>query len=190
MKKYMKIIIIVVVLLIVVSLSFLVYFKTTFISKKEVKNIVADHMNANSSDLYFDSIDFEIDKNIYEVEVYYQNEDYEYKINAKNGKIIYTDYINYTNQNSSNNGNKFNNNTSQNNLNQQTPNITEEEAKTIAFTHANLDANSVNFLKVELEHDHRTLVYEVDFVYNHYDYDYTIDAMSGEIISFDKDYYD
>ena len=159
MKKYGKIILIVVGIIVVVALIFLIYFKTTFMSKNEVKNIVANYMNANSNDLYFDSIDFEMDKNIYEVEVYYQNKDYEYKINAKNGKVIYTDFRNGANQNNSSNGNKFNNNSNngnanQNNLNQQTANISEEEAKDIALTHANLAANSVSFLRTELDHDH------------------------------------
>lgn len=202
MKKYGKIILIVVGIIVVVALIFLIYFKTTIMSKNEIKNIVANYMNANSNDLYFDSIDlyfdsidFEMDKNIYEVEVYYQNKDYEYKINAKNGKVIYTDFRNDTNQNNSSNGNKFNNNSNngnanQNNLNQQTANISEEEAKDIALTHANLAANSVSFLRTELDHDHRTLVYEVDFIYDNYEYDYMIDAMSGEIISYDKDYHD
>lgn len=195
MKKYGKIILIVVGIIVVVALIFLIYFKTTFMSKNEIKNIVANYMNANSNDLYFDSIDFEMDKNIYEVEVYYQNKDYEYKINAKNGKVIYTDFRNDTNQNNSSNGNKFNNNSNngnanQNNLNQQTANISEEEAKDIALTHVNLAANSVSFLRTELDHDHRTLFYEVDFIYDNYEYDYTIDAMSGEIISYDKDYHD
>lgn len=195
MKKYGKIILIVVGIIVVVALIFLIYFKTTFMSKNEVKNIVADYMNANSNDLYFDSIDFEMDKKIYEVEVYYQNKDYEYKINAKNGKVIYTDFRNDTNQNNSSNGNKFNDNSNngnanQNSLNQQTANISEEEAKDIALTHANLASNSVSFLRTELDHDHRTLVYEVDFIYDNYEYDYTIDAMSGEIISYDKDYHD
>ena len=106
MKKYGKIIIIVVGIIVVIALLILIYFKTAFISKNEVKNIVAENMNVSSSDLYFEDIDFDLDKGIYEVEVWYINDAaYEYKIDAKEGKIIYTDFKYFTNQNNSSNGN-------------------------------------------------------------------------------------
>ncbi len=195
MKKYGKIIIIVVGILVVIALLILIYFKTTFISKNEVKDIVADNMNVSSSDLYFESIDFEFDNSIYEVEVYYQNRDYEYKIDAKEGKIIYTDYRNLNannNHNSSNNNNNNSNTNSSTNGNLNGPNISAasislDEAKNIALTNAGLDINSVRFTREELDHDNHTLVYELEFFYNNIEYDYEINATTGDIISYDKD---
>ena len=202
MKKYGKIIIIVVGILVVLALLILIYFKTTFISKNEVKDIVADNMNVSSSDLYFESIDFEFDNSIYEVEVYYQNRDYEYKIDAKEGKVIYTDYRSVNtnnNQNNTNNGNNNNNGNSngnsnnngnsngQNSLNGVTASISLDESKNIALTNAGLDINSVRFTREELEHDNHTLVYELEFFYNNIEYDYEINATTGDIISYDKD---
>lgn len=189
MKKYGKIIIIVVGILVVLALLILIYFKTTFISKNEVKDIVTKNMNVSSGDLYFESIDFEFDNGIYEVEVYYQNRDYEYKIDAKEGKIIYTDFrnINTNNQNNSNNGNNNGNSNGQNSLNGVTASITLEEAKNIALTNAGLDINSVRFTREELDHDNHTLVYELEFYYNNIEYDYEINATTGDIISYDKD---
>lgn len=201
MKKYRKIIIIAVGIIAVLALLILIYFKTTFISKNEVKNIVADNMSVNSSDLYFESIDFEFDNGIYEVEVYYQNRDYEYKIDAKEGKIIYTDYRSVNtnnNQNNTNNGNNNSNGNSnsssnngnsngQNSLNGVTASISLDEAKNIALTNASLDINSVRFTREELDHDNHTLVYELEFFYNNIEYDYEINATTGDIISYDKD---
>ena len=196
MKKYGKIIIIVVGILVVLALLILIYFKTAFISKNEVKDIVADNMNVSSSDLYFESIDFELDNSVYEVEVYYQNRDYEYKIDAKEGKVIYTDFrnVNTNNQNNSSNGNNNNNGNSnnsnsngQNSLNGVTASISLDEAKNIALTDAGLDINSVQFTREELEHDNHTLVYELEFFYNNIEYDYEINATTGDIISYDKD---
>ena len=196
MKKYGKIIIIVVGILVVLALLILIYFKTAFISKNEVKDIVADNMNVSSSDLYFESIDFELDNSVYEVEVYYQSRDYEYKIDAKEGKVIYTDFrnVNTNNQNNSSNGNNNNNGNSnnsnsngQNSLNGVTASITLDEAKNIALTDAGLDINSVQFTREELEHDNHTLVYELEFFYNNIEYDYEINATTGDIISYDKD---
>ena len=195
-KKYGKIIIIVVGILAVLALLILIYFKTAFISKNEVKDIVADNMNVSSSDLYFESIDFELDNSVYEVEVYYKNRDYEYKIDAKEGKVIYTDFrnVNTNNQNNSSNGNNNNNGNSnnsnsngQNSLNGVTASITLDEAKNIALTDAGLDINSVQFTREELEHDNHTLVYELEFFYNNIEYDYEINATTGDIISYDKD---
>ena len=184
MKKYGKIIIIIVGILVVLALLILIYFKTTFISKNEVKDIVADNMNVGSSDLYFESIDFEFDKSIYEVEVYYQNKDYEYKIDAKEGKVIYTDYRKI---NTNNNANNSNTNGNVNGPNISAANITLEEAKNIALNHANLTADKVQFLRTEQDYDDGILNYEIDFNYDIYEYDYKINANTGEIISYDKD---
>ena len=194
MKKHIKKIIIVVGILAVIALLLLIYFKITYISKNEVKEIIAANMNVSSGDLYFENIDFELDNSVYEVEVYYQNRDYEYKIDAKEGKIIYTDFKYFTNQNNSNNnsnnsnanGSNSNNNSGNTN-NIPTASITVDEAKNIALTHANLTEDTVQFLRTEQEYDDGVLVYEIDFNYNTYEYDYKINANTGEIFSYDRD---
>lgn len=189
MKKHKKTIIITVGVILIIVLLFLVYFKTTFISKNEVKSIVATNMNVNSEVLYFESIDFEFDKKIYEVEVYYNNRDYEYKIDAKKGNIIYTDYVKITNNNSNSNPNQSNGNngaSENNNINETTSSITLDNAKTIALTDAGLDINHVKFIKEELDYDNHTLVYELEFIAGSTEYDYEISANTGEIISFDR----
>ena len=187
MKKYGKIIIIVVGILVVIALLILIYFKTTFISKNEVKDIVSNNMNVSSSDLYFESIDFEMDKSVYEVEVYYQNKDYEYKIDAKDGKIIYTDF-NVNNSINDNNSNNSNTNDSTNNGNNTaTASIPLDEAKNIALTHANLTEDTVSLLRTEQEYDDGVLVYEIDFTHGDFEYDYKINANTGEVVSYDRD---
>ncbi len=198
MKKYGKIIIIVVGILVVIALLILIYFKTTFISKNEVKDIVAANMNVSSSDLYFEDIDFDFDKGVYEVEVWYINDAvYEYKIDARTstegGRIIYTDFKYFTNgitddknsNNSNNNSNNYSTNGSTNNAT--TASITVDEAKNIALTNANLTENVVQFLRTEQEYDNGVLVYEIDFTYGDYEYDYKINANTSEIVSFDRD---
>lgn len=192
MKKNGKIIIIVVGIVVVVALLILLYFKTAFISKDEVKNIVANNMSVSSGDLYFDSVDLEMDKNVYEVEVSYQNREYEYKIDAKNGKVIYTDYKtanNITDNNGNNSNNNNSNGTIGNDINMPNNNasITVEKAKSIALTNANLTEDAVKFLKTELDHENGVLVYEIDFTYGEFEYDYKINANTGEIINHNKE---
>ena len=193
MKKYGKIIIIVVGILVVIALLILIYFKTTFISKDDVKDIIAANMNANVNDLYFEDIDFDFDKGVYEVEVYYHNDAYEYKVDARTstegGSIIYTDFKYFTNgitdDNNSNNSNNSSTNGSSNNAT--TASITVDEAKNIALTHANLTEDAVSLLRTEQEYDDGVLVYEIDFTHGDFEYDYKINANTGEVVSYDRD---
>ena len=193
MKKNGKIIIIIVGIVVVVALLVLIYFKTAFISENEVKDVVADNMSVNSGDLYFESIDLEMDKNVYEVEVSYQNREYEYRIDAKNGKVIYTDYKTDNNI-TDNNGNNNNSNDNANgtigndtNVPNNNASITVDEAKNIALTNANLTEDAVQFLRTEQEYDDGVLVYEIDFTHGDFEYDYKINANTGEVVSYDRD---
>ncbi len=193
MKKYGKIIIIVVGILIVIALLILIYFKTAFISKDDVKDIIAANMNANVNDLYFEDIDFDFDKGVYEVEVYYHNDAYEYKVDARTstegGSIIYTDFNttnSITSDNSSNNNSNANDSTNNGN-NATTASITVEEAKNIALINANLTEDAVQFLRTEQEYDDGVLVYEIDFTSGDYEYDYKINANTGDVVSYDRD---
>jgi len=65
--------------------------------------------------------------------------------------------------------------------------VTEEEAKEIALSHAGLQAEDVTFIKSGLELDDGKQKYEVEFYSGNTEYDYDIDAASGEILSFDSD---
>ena len=192
MKNTKKIIIIVIGVLLILALIFLIYLKVAFISKSEVKDIIAANMNVNVNDLYFESIDLELDKGIYEVEVYYHNDDYEYKIDAKSategGRSIYTDFKYFTNSIIDNNNSNTNESTNNENAsNSNTTTITIDEARDIALNHASTNINSITHLRTERDYENNTLVYEVDFIYNNYEYDYKIDAATGTIISYDVD---
>ena len=65
--------------------------------------------------------------------------------------------------------------------------ITADEAKNIALAHAKLAKKDVTFVKAELETDNNILIYDVDFYSGNVEYDYDIDAVTGEIISSDLD---
>ena len=66
--------------------------------------------------------------------------------------------------------------------------ITADEAKRIALAHAKLAEKDVTFVKVELElEDNNRYEYDVDFYSGNVEYDYEIDAVSGTILSADKD---
>ena len=66
--------------------------------------------------------------------------------------------------------------------------IGEEAAKTAALTHAGLVETDVTFLRSYLEWDDGRQVYDVEFYTADYqEYDYEIDASTGDVLSFDYD---
>lgn len=81
-----------------------------------------------------------------------------------------------------NNGNNTNNSKSMNLM----AGITANDAKEAALKHAGLDETQVSDVDVDLDRDNGKLIYEVDFNSGNTEYDYDIDAETGEVISADK----
>lgn len=74
-----------------------------------------------------------------------------------------------------------------------TPNTTQENllskdaAKKIAFDHAKVKEADAKRLKIDLDYEDGIQVYEIDFVASGFEYDYDINAKTGEIMKFDKE---
>ncbi len=66
--------------------------------------------------------------------------------------------------------------------------LTADQAKNKALAHAGLKANQVTFVKSKLDWDDGRQVYDVEFYTSDYkEYDYEIDASTGEVVSCDFD---
>lgn len=65
--------------------------------------------------------------------------------------------------------------------------ITPERAQEIALAHAGVTAADASFVQTRLDYEHGQAEYEVEFYVGNTEYDYDIDALSGEIRSFDHD---
>lgn len=66
--------------------------------------------------------------------------------------------------------------------------VTEEQARETALSHAGLTADQVTFVRSKLDRDDGRLMYDVEFYTSGYkEYDYEIDASTGEILSYDYD---
>ena len=65
--------------------------------------------------------------------------------------------------------------------------ITAEEAKQAALKHAGLNESDITDVDIDLDRDNGVLIYEVDFNHGGIEYDYDINAETGEVISADKD---
>ena len=180
MQKWLKILIgLLAIVIVIIIAAFLIYMNTAFISKEEAKTNLAKHISVDEEDIYFENVDFEMDNNQYEVDFYYNNQEYEAKIDAKEGKIIYTDYpLNSTNTTTNNgNGNQNSNSTQEE--------ITLEEAKQIALNHANLNEKDVTLVKAEIDHDEDGM-YEIEWRDTTYEYEFDI-SRTGNVLHYDKD---
>lgn len=176
MPKWAKILIGLVAIAIVIVIGFLIYVNTAFISKEKVEENLAKHIKIDSDDLYFEKIDLELENKQYEVDFYYNNNEYEAKVDAKEGKIIYTDFpmTNTTN------------NTTNNETTETTKEISIEEAKDVALKHANLNKSNLTLIKAKEENDDGKMVYEIKWHDGTYEYDFEI-SKTGEILHYDKD---
>ena len=65
--------------------------------------------------------------------------------------------------------------------------IGEEAAKRIAFDHAGVAADAVSRLKVEFDSEDGVMTYEIDFYSGNMEYEYDIDAKTGDIVKYDID---
>lgn len=63
-----------------------------------------------------------------------------------------------------------------------------EKAKSIALNHAGISETEAKFLEIELDRDDYIKKYEVNFYFGDFEYDYDINAETGEIISAEKEY--
>lgn len=147
------------------------------ITLEEAKKIALKHSNLEGSQVSFIKAKYELDDGIgkYDIEFNYNNQEYDYEINASNGSIIEYDYDieNYSIQQQTNSDSNSK--------------ITLEEAKNIALKYSNLEGNQVSFIKAEYELDDGIGKYDIEFYYNNKEYDYEIDASNGDIIKYEID---
>ena len=67
------------------------------------------------------------------------------------------------------------------------PKLSEEAALSIALAHAGLTADQVTGIQIRYEIDDRIPEYEIVFFYDRQEFDYTIHAETGEILSYERD---
>lgn len=68
--------------------------------------------------------------------------------------------------------------------------IGKEKAKAAAFEHAGVKESDVRQLEIEIDFEHGAMVYEVDFASGEFEYDYSVDVKSGEIVHTHREYDD
>lgn len=158
------------------------------ISLKEAKSIALKHAGISSSAATFVKTekDYEDGIQVFEIEFYSGNTEYDYEIRVSNGEIISydKDIENYSIP-------------SKNSGSSQTPSsnyIGVDKAKSIALKDAGLSSSSVTFTKAKLDREDGVRVYEIEFFTSDKEYEYEINASSGKIrdkdIEFNDDFDD
>ena len=148
-------------------------FAAGYIGKDKAKEIALNHAGVTADKVSFMKCEFDRDDGIavYDVEFYFDRCEYDYEINAKNGKILKVEKDTFG-------------------VDIPTPDkeyITKAEAKAIAFEHAGVKEADAKKVRVEFDFDDGVAEYSVEFHADKFDYDYEIDAVSGKILKVEKD---
>lgn len=152
------------------------------VSKSEALDIAYDYLDKKEVDFSYKKIERDLGDNSYEIELNDGTYKYEIEVDMTSGKVINFEKKAISNvSNPSGSDNVTNPNANETNY------IGVEKAKSIALEHASLSENDVVFTKTNLEYDDGIRVYEIEFIYNHREYDYEIDAKTGNIIKYDVD---
>ncbi len=209
MKKFLAM---VTLLLATTSVSAMPSFEG-IISREEARQIAYTHAGVSEEDVLFNYVTLDADdgKLEYDIEFIVGNVEFDYEINAMTGEInevdneIDNDIIKFllranllgntmlpqttpaptpvvqteTKQTETKNSTK----TSQSNATY----ITREEAKQIAFAHAGTTGSNIRDLEIEFDHDDGRAIYEIEWEVGNKEYEYEIDAITGQIIDFDID---
>ncbi|WP_418440707.1 PepSY domain-containing protein [Candidatus Allofournierella excrementavium] len=157
------------------------------ITAEDAKAKALAHAGLAETDVTF--IKAELDRDdgrlVYDVEFYTADyKEYDYEIDAATGEVVSYDYDveNYAPAATSGKTASGSQSASAG------ASISAEDAKAKALAHAGLSSGSVTFVKAELDRDDGRLVYDVEFYTADYkEYDYEIDAATGEVVSYDYD---
>ncbi len=153
--------------------------KSQYIGKDKALETALAKAGLDKSQISDYSVEFECDDGVitYDVEFYSGSTEYEFEIDATTGSIIEyeTDGDGYE-SNSSKGGKDAGN----------SQYIGRSKAKETALAKAGLSASQIRDYEIELDDGE----YEIDFKYQNMEYEVDIDAVTGKILKFNKEYDD
>lgn len=139
------------------------------ITEEKAKQIALEHAGVKESDVTAIQIkqDYDDGSKQYEIEFYTADKKYEYDIKADDGTVLKVDYETIRGQNT--NGTK----------------ITEEEAKKIAL--AKVKGATEKDIFIKMDSDDGMVLYEGEIRHNNKEYEFEIDAYTGDIVKWEED---
>ena len=168
--------------------------QSKYITKSKAKAIALQHAGLKESEVKFVNgyISYDDGKAEYEIEFWKDNKEYDYEIDAITGDILSYDYdiesYSIPSKKEQINSNPYIPQEKKDLINSKLNNyITKSKAKTIALEHAGLKESEVKFVNGYINYDDGRAEYKIEFWKDNKEYDYEIDAITGEILSYDYD---
>lgn len=136
---------------------------TSYIGEAKAKEIALNHAGVDASKVswIFAKQDYDHGRMEYDVEFLVGNKEYDYDIEWHM--------------------------TGSGTVSQSSTDIGAEKAKSIALKHAGVAASDTAFIYAKLDYENGLRVYDVEFFSGNKEYDYEIDAATGDVVSFDQD---
>lgn len=148
-----------------------------YISEDAAKTAALQHAGLAEADLQAVRIklDYDDGRAVYDVEFLKDNAEYDYEIDATTGDILSYDY-------------DAENLAAQSGAASATGSaVTADQAKQIALNHAGVAESDTRAMELETDRDHGRTVYEFSWKVGFTEYDYEIDADTGEILSYSQE---
>lgn len=140
-----------------------------------------DHANLSSEEVFVYSVHRERDDGLvfYNVEFGYEGKEYEYEINAYSGKVesFQLERAELEERIAEASGNELD----------MSSFVSADEAKTAALEHAGYSEYTVKDVKTSLEIENNKLIYDIEFRAEGYEYDYKVDASTGNVVMLEKE---
>lgn len=143
------------------------------ITLDEAKNIALSHAGIAASEASFTKtkLDYDDGREEYDIEFLSDDYEYEYEIDSQSGAVL------------SNSKEARKRQT----ISAAEGRLTLDDAKNAALDHAGVSASDATFTKTKLDYDDGREEYDIKFYVGGWKYEYTIDAVTGEIIEFDME---
>lgn len=173
-----------------------------YIGVDDAKTAAYAHAGVSASDVLYVETDFDSEHGVmvYEVEFYAGSVEYEYDINALTGDVVKFEQEQTGNLAGNGSGNSGSGTGTGAGTGNQYGNgagsvdtgsfIGEAAAKAAALSDAGVSESEVTRLKCELDRDHGSYKYEIEFNVGRTEYEYEVDAYSGAILKAEQDYDD
>lgn len=151
----------------------------SYIGETRALQIAMDHAGVKSTDVQFSyaKLDYDNGRWMYDAEFYAGNTEYDYEIDASTGAVLKYDYDmenNYVPQQQAQNAPA---------ASAGTAGVSIETAKQTAL--ARVSGATENNIRIYTDYDDGRMVYEGKIIYNAMEYEFEIDAATGNIIEWD-----
>lgn len=147
---------------------------SSYIGDNKAKQIAVKDAGLKQNAVTFEKVEFSIDDGVkhYEVDFYADGVEYDYEIDALSGAILKRETEGKKQTTS------------------EKKEISKSKAKNIALKHAGVSESDAYALSVELDRDDGKVYYEIEFKSGGYEYSCNVDAYSGKISDFEKEFDD